>query len=155
LIQAGIRGEEEMEWINLPILADCPVVFPGGGGYSLTFPLKPGDEGLILISSRCIDAWWEAGGIQPQMELRMHDLSDGFFLPGIESKPMLTPMLSATDVQLRSKDGTTYIGLGPAGVSVQSLMPVSINSASMVNITSTMSIALVAPLITANGVPLP
>lgn len=149
LIKGGIPNAEtrEMEWIDMPILLDCPVIFPGGGGYLLTFPLLPGDEGLVLISSRCIDGWWEMGGIQPQTELRMHDLSDGFFLPGIESKPSLTPDLSPTAAQLRSKDGTTSVSLGPEGVNVTSLLPINVQSTTMITLT--------APIILANGVPIP
>lgn len=149
LIQAGRPNTEtrEMEWFPLPILLDCPVVFGGGGGYLLTFPLLPGDEGLVMISSRCIDGWWEMGGLQPQMDLRMHDLSDGFFLPGIESKPRITPGISPTDVQLRSKDGLNSISIGPAGVNVVSALPINVTSTTMIN--------LVAPIILANGVPIP
>lgn len=149
LIKAGRRNVEEkkMEWFDMPLLLDCPVVFPGGGGYSLTFPLSAGDEGLIVISSRCIDGWWELGGSQPQLELRMHDLSDGFFIPGIESKPNVTPLISPTSVQLRSKDGLTMISMGPESTEIVSPMPI--------NITSTLAINLVAPIITANGVPIP
>lgn len=148
-IQAGIPNPEtgEREWVNMPILLDCPVVFPGGGGYLLTFPLMEGDEVLVVFSSRCIDGWWESGELVPQMELRMHDLSDGFCIPGIESTPKVSPAISPTDVQLRSKEGDSFVSLGPEGVNVMTAMPVTITSAT--------TIALVAPLITANGVPIP
>lgn len=149
LIKGGVPNAEtrEIDWIDMPILLDCPVIFPGGGGYLLTFPILPGDEGLVLISSRCIDGWWELGGIQPQLELRMHDLSDGFFLPGIESKPALTPEVSPTSVQLRSKDGMTSVSLSPEGVNLISPLPINVSSATMITLT--------APLILANGVPIP
>lgn len=36
--------------IKMPLLLDCPVFFPGGGGVTLTFPIKPGDEvGEVFI----------------------------------------------------------------------------------------------------------
>ena len=41
----------------IPILPDVPVVFPRGGGCTLTFPVKPGDECLLVFSDRCIDFW--------------------------------------------------------------------------------------------------
>lgn len=148
-IQAAIVNQDtgEKEWINMPILVDCPVVFPGGGGYVLAFPILPGDEVLISIANRCIDGWWDLGGVQPQLDVRMHDLSDGFVIPGIESKLMVTPALSPTDVQLRSKDGLTMLSVGPLGVTLTSPMPVNITSLSTIN--------LIAPLILANGVPIP
>lgn len=97
-------------WDQLPLLLDCPVVFPGGGGVTLTFPLAVGDECLVVFSSRCIDAWWQNGGIQNTTAVRMHDLSDGFVLPGVRSQPRrFTVSDSATEI--RSDDGATAISI--------------------------------------------
>lgn len=97
--------------ITLPVLVDCPVKFPSGGGFILTFPLVEGDECLVVFSSRCIDAWWQSGGIQPQARVRMHDLSDGFVLPGVTSVPRVPTGISTSQVQLRTWDGSTAIGI--------------------------------------------
>ena len=35
-----------------PVVADVPVVFPSGGGFSLTFPLAVGDPVLLVYSQR-------------------------------------------------------------------------------------------------------
>lgn len=56
--------------MDLPILPDVPVVFPGGGGFALTFPVAAGDECLVVFASRCIDAWWQSGGVGEPMEPR-------------------------------------------------------------------------------------
>lgn len=92
-----------------PLLVDCPVLFQGGGGLTLTFPIAAGDEALVIFASRCIDFWWQSGGVQPQAELRMHDLSDGFALVGMRSVPRLVPSISTNSVQLRNDAGDTYI----------------------------------------------
>jgi hypothetical protein len=100
------------QWIdtNLPLCNDCPIVFPGGGGFSFTFPLAKGDEGLLVFASRCIDSWWQSGGIQKQAELRMHDLSDGFFLPtGGMSNAKVPSSISTTGAELRSANGMTSV----------------------------------------------
>src|SRR5206468_1066558 len=77
-VKASIMTSDgSSRWDKMPLLLDCPVVFPGGGDVVLTFPLKLGDEVLVVFSDRCIDAWWQNGGLQNQAELRMHDLSDG------------------------------------------------------------------------------
>lgn len=101
-----------VSWVSMPLMTDCPVFFAGAGGWVLTFPIKQGDEGLLLFGSRCIDAWWQNGGVQQQLEFRMHDLSDGFFLPGIKSVPNVEPSISTTAAQLRSADGHTYVEVG-------------------------------------------
>lgn len=113
-VQPAIQGQQlskEGTWSNatLPLLVDCPVVFPGGGGFTLTFPLAEGDEGLVVFSSRCIDAWWQSGGVQPQADLRMHDLSDGFFIPGVRSQARPLAGVLTDGVQLRADDGASFI----------------------------------------------
>ena len=104
--------------VELPLLVDCPVIFPSGGGYTLTFPMALGDECLILFSARCIDAWWQSGGVQNQAVMRLHDLSDGFVLAGISSVPNVIPAISTAATQLRSKDGQTYVEVGPSEIKV-------------------------------------
>lgn len=72
---------------DLPLLLDCPVMMPRGGGYALTFPVAAGDECLVIFADSCIDAWWQSGGVQNQLEKRRHDLSDGIVVPGLWSLP--------------------------------------------------------------------
>ncbi len=100
--------------VNLPLLVDCPVQFPSGGGVTLTMPIAAGDECLVIFASRCIDAWWQSGKISPPMVYRMHDLSDGFVIPGVWSQARKLTGVSTTKAQLRSTDGTTHIELDPA-----------------------------------------
>lgn len=99
-------------WDNMPLLLDCPVVFPGGGGVTLTFPIKAGDEVLVVFASRCIDGWWQQGGIQNQAAVRMHDLSDGFVIPQVRSQPRAFAV-STSAVELRTDDGATKVSLDP------------------------------------------
>lgn len=123
-IKAQVRAADgSMQWVSLPLLLDCPVVFPRGGNCTLTFPVSQGDECLVIFSSRCIDAWWTAGGIQVQSELRMHDLSDGFALPGPFSQSTKIGGISTSKAQLRSNDGSTYVELDPAGKLVNVVAP--------------------------------
>lgn len=119
-IQAQVRDTKGI-WksVNLPLLLDCPVLFPRGGSFMLTMPVVEGDEGLVVFSSRCIDAVWQSGGVQPQAELRMHDLSDGFFLPGGYSQPRKPGApVSTTAAQLRTLDGGTLIELTDGAIRI-------------------------------------
>jgi len=108
-------GAQKYTDLKLPVLLQCPVHFGAGSAFFLTFPLAVGDEGLVLLSARCIDAWFASGADHNvQAELRMHDLSDGFFLPGFRSRPNRIQGLSMTDVQLRNAAGDTFISIKPS-----------------------------------------
>lgn len=126
-IQPAIRGaiiapSGRAEAADLPLLVDCPVVFPGGGGYILTYPLKAGDEALIVIAERCIDAWWQSGGVQAAAEYRLQDLSDGFVIPGPRSQPhVVTGGVGMTGAELRTDNGTTVLRL--KGTAVELVAP--------------------------------
>ena len=109
-----LMGTDET-WFDVspPVCIHCPAQFPSGGGVTLTFPVAVGDECLLVFASRCIDGWWQQGGVAKQAEYRMHDLSDGFALLGFRSKPHVLSALSTTEAELRSDDGSTVIGLNP------------------------------------------
>lgn len=100
-------------WLDLPLLLDCPVMFPSGGGVTLTFPVKQGDECLVIFASRCIDAWWQNGGTKnKQAILRMHDLSDGFVFVGIRSKAVIAGRnVDTTRAMLTTDDGTAMVAI--------------------------------------------
>lgn len=113
-VQAKVLSKDGV-WSDL-VLSPCedvPVCFPGGGGFTMTFPIAAGDEGIITFAARCIDGWFQQGGSQPQAELRMHDPSDGMFIPGIRSQPRKLGNVSTTKVQLRSDDGLTVVAVDP------------------------------------------
>lgn len=107
-------------WVNLPKLVDCPVFFPSGGGFTLTFPINNGDECLVVFSERCIDAWWQAGGYQNiQSDLRIHDLSDGFAFVGFSSNPRVINGISGSSTQLRSDDGNTSVDVANGQITLK------------------------------------
>lgn len=106
-------ADGSFSWVQLPLLVDVVVYFPEGGGVTLTFPVKAGDECLVVLASRCIDSWWERGGVQEQPDLRMHDLSDGFAFVGVSSVPRVISDISSSRAQFRSNDGEAYVELDP------------------------------------------
>lgn len=178
LQQRGSDGT--MSPINLPVLLDCPVIFPTGGGCTLTFPIKQGDECLVLFSSRCIDSWWQQGGVQGQARLRMHDLSDGFVMAGPRSQPrVLSPSVNTSTVQLRSDDGEAFVEIHPTShlvhaktsgdieaeatghiyataqgdIKAQAQGNISLIAQGVVNIQSAVQINLTAPAVNLTGYP--
>lgn len=135
-IQARVQSKDgTFDWVKLPLLLDCPVQFPSGGGVTLTFPIKANDECLVIFASRCIDAWWQSGGIQVQAEMRMHSLSDGFALVGLNSKPKVIPSISTTAAQLRSDTGATFVEVYPDDSKVRVITTGDINAHANGNVT--------------------
>jgi len=101
--------------IQLPLLVDVPVVWMGGGGVTATFPIKPGDECLVIFASRCIDAWWQQGALALSAappDTRMHNLSDGFALVGIRSLPREF-VVDNVSAGLVTDDGLAYVKINP------------------------------------------
>lgn len=108
---------------EIPIIPDVPVVFPRGGGCTLTFPVKPGDECLLIFSDRCIDFWWQSGGVQEPVDPRQHDLSDAFAIVGPQSQAQKISGISTTAAQFRSDDGSTYFEINPATQKITLVAP--------------------------------
>lgn len=106
-----------------PLLVDVPVLFPRGGGCSLTFPVRAGDECLVIFADRCIDFWWQNGGVQEAVDSRTHDLSDGFCLVGPQSQAQKISGISTSAVELRSDDGKTTLSLNPASGALTARAP--------------------------------
>ena len=122
---------------RMTLLQDVPVVFPGGGGYMLTFPIAAGDECLVIFASRSIDSWWQSGGVQPPVSARFHSLSDGFALVGLRSLARsLSPPPSGSAVQLRSDSGAAYVEI-KAGGAVEIKAPGKLTVIGNVEVTGT------------------
>ena len=128
---------------NLPLLVDVPICFPRAGGFAITFPIAVNDEVLIIFSARCIDGWWQSGKISPQMELRMHDLSDGFAIFAPTSQPKVLSSVSSANLQMRTADGANYLEITPAG-------NININ-AQQLNINA-QQVTITANTVTINGI---
>ena len=108
---------------DYPLLVDVPVVFPRGGGCTLTFPVKEGDECLVIFADRCIDFWWQSGGIQEPVDGRMHDLSDAFCIVGPQSQAKKISGISTSAAQFRSDDGSTYLEIDPTTKKIKLVAP--------------------------------
>jgi hypothetical protein len=115
-------------WVDIPVLVDVPILIPRAGGFALTLPVSAGDECLVVFGDMCIDAWWQSGGVQNQMDRRRHDLSDGFAVLGIWSQPRVLSDYSVDSAQLRSDDGNVMVEVKSNEINV---------NAATVNVTST------------------
>ncbi|QDL31321.1 Gp138 family membrane-puncturing spike protein [Serratia liquefaciens] len=108
---------------NLPLLVDVPVVFPSAGGVTITFPVNLGDECEIRFHDRCIDFFWQNGGVQEPVSDRMHSLSDATCYVGKISQPNRIKNISTTSAQFRSDDGSTYLEINPTTKKMKIVAP--------------------------------
>ena len=81
----------------------------------MSFPIKPGDDCLLVFSERSIDFWHDQGGTQEPSDWRMHDINDAFVLPGVRSRPAVPGGVNGNMVQLRSDDGSMVVQMDHAG----------------------------------------
>jgi hypothetical protein len=104
------RSDGSVHPVTIAQLHDVPVMFPGGGGHQLTFPIAAGDDCLVIFAERSIDFWFQLSGVQKPSDWRMHDINDGFALVGVRSQPKLPQAAISPDtVNLRSDDGKTVV----------------------------------------------
>lgn len=104
---------------QVPPLVMVPVYFPTGGGFTMTFPVVPGDECLLVFSQRAIDSWWYVGGPQLPDDHRFHDLSDACAFVGIRSsKKALSPPISTDGVEIRNDSQTILVRVDGSGVTL-------------------------------------
>ena len=113
-----VQEDGSEQWTDIPLLLDVPIVFPRAGGYVLTLPINQGDEVLVCFGDVCIDAWWQNGGVQNQIDIRRHDLSDAFAIPGPWSQPRRVSNYSTNSCQLRNEAGSAYVELAGSTINI-------------------------------------
>ena len=158
VVQTAIQGKQELEdgtvqAVNLPLLQDVPVVFPHAGGCSITFPVKQGDECLVVFADRCIDAWWQLGGVQPQLCGRYHSLSDGFAILGAWSQATKIGQVSTERIEIRSDDREAYISIHPGTHDIELTTSGKVDATIAGTLTATVSgdVTLKAPSVLIEG----
>lgn len=74
----------------------------------ITYPLKAGDECILLFSDREIESWFINGNVNPEIYPRLHDLTDAIAIVGLRSLPNMISILAdalhlfygSSDIQL-------------------------------------------------------
>jgi len=79
-----VDEDGERQIARLPVVTNVPVVFPGGGGMRITFPVRAGDTVLLVFSDCSIDSWLAQGGEASPEDERRHHLSDAVAIPGLQ-----------------------------------------------------------------------
>ncbi len=113
--------------VDRPAVANVPVVFPSGGGFSLVFPLEAGDPVLLVYSQRGLRDFKKTHAMsQPGVE-SFFSYRDAIAIPGFGALSTIPAVPGA--VSLQADDGSTYVSLGPDGVAIKTSGTVSIEAA--------------------------
>lgn len=125
--KAAIRGvtitdEGEAVYIDLPQILHVPVFFPysTSSGFSVTYPVKPGDQCLLIFSQRSYDNWLLYGSIQNPSEPyspRCHEYTDALALVGFSPNPMVIQKFQSAGngsclfdgIEIRNKNRDSYV----------------------------------------------
>lgn len=90
---------------QIPELPDIPIVFPGVGDYSITFPLAPGDPVLVVFCESSIDSWRVKGGLTDPGDIRRHNLGSAIAIPGLRPDTKLIADPNNTDMTIGKAGG--------------------------------------------------
>lgn len=118
-------GGGRFDAVQIPTTVTVPVMWPGGSGSQLTFPMDPNVKGLLLVCDRNPGAWVRSMGVaqDPQLDLT-HAVSDAVFMPrwpmsGPDATPTPTPGAVCLHARVSSPiligdQAPTGLGLVPA-----------------------------------------
>lgn len=85
LAEFYVEDDDSVTQVQPSVVPGVPVVFPGGGGFRLTFPIQAGDTVLCVVADRSIDLWSQFGGPQAPGDLRRHNRTDAIAFPGLHA----------------------------------------------------------------------
>ena len=101
-VQPVVKGISPVDGssVKMPQLPSMPVVFPQGGGFSITWPLKPGDTVLVIFSEQAMAQWLISGNddAEPEHPWRF-ELTDGIVLAGM--RPFVGSLTSPSDTEMK------------------------------------------------------
>jgi hypothetical protein len=108
-----VTEDGEVVHEDLPKLPNVPVVFQRTAAFSMSFPLVPGDFVLLMFSSSAVGNWRTTGDVSDPGDLRRHDLSGAFAVPGIAPEGSVIPT-SSTAVVVEVTAPVTHVAVGAA-----------------------------------------
>lgn len=104
-----IKFYDEPEAVNLPIITDVPVVFPGSGDFWVTVDVKADSYVLLVFSQRSIASWLNGGGVvEPEVSRKFH-ISDAIAIPGINPFPDAIENFDADCITIRNRNNDQFV----------------------------------------------
>lgn len=127
--------------VEYPLLQNVPVLFPSGGGFTLTFPIKKGDECLLIFNQRSLDYWKQSnnGGVQENGSHMTYYMEDAIAIVGVNAPRTVgssLPSINTDSPELRTNDGSAKLRITTTGIEVDGDLDVSGNITATGDITA-------------------
>lgn len=107
-ISRVLRDEDDERIVErMPRMLSVPVLFPGAGGYSITFPIAQGDTVMVMVGEFPLGEWLANENTDPQDE-RRHSLAGAIAYPCI--RPTSKASANATTDKIVIAGGPVYLG---------------------------------------------
>jgi hypothetical protein len=134
--EPGIGTRKGGQEVGDGVVPSAGVAYPGGGGFTMRWPLLPQDEVVGMVADRNTERWRQTKlvGQAHSFSQRHHDLSDTVVFPFRLTPPTPTPPAAVTnettdwvlqgplgDIMRVSPTGPVTIRTGPDGVTVATL----------------------------------
>lgn len=100
---------------RLPTIPHVPVIFCGGGGSRLTFPVAVGDTCWIMFSSSSLAKWKALGGEVDPEDDRHHNINDAVALVGLsdlahaDAASATATVLEGSDIRLGDQNANDAV----------------------------------------------
>lgn len=85
------KANDDLIHDDLPVVPNVPVLFPRGGGASITWPLQAGDHVQLIFQTLSFAQWRESGETSDPGDLRLHCLGNAVCVPGLGSNAQTLP----------------------------------------------------------------
>lgn len=130
------ESEYIYESVTPKLLTNVPVVFPGGGGWHMTFPVKKGDECMLFYTQRSIGIWKKFGGVRDQSHFgRHHSNKDAIAVVGIKPSESSLPTFNSSEPELRNDSGSMRITLSASEMIIDGNLKVNGEVTALANTT--------------------
>jgi len=101
----GVATPEPLE-----VVRNVPVLFPGAGGFRVTFPVQVGDIVLLVFADSSLDKWKTLGGsdVDP-IDPRSHALSDAVAIVGLHDLAHPLSDVPSSSMKLGKDGGSAQV----------------------------------------------